>query len=111
MAGLRLPEPGSGGAAAEAQLGDLAEHSARFDFATLRRRSAWSTTSHANWKFIAENYSECYHCPGVHPQLNKLTPYDLGGDYDPNGAWQGGWMELVGDAETMSLDGGRIGLP
>ena len=28
----------------------------------------------ANWKFIAENYSECYHCPGVHPQLNKLTP-------------------------------------
>ena len=40
----------------------------------------------ANWKFIAENYSECYHCPGVHPQLNKLTPYDLGGDYDPHGA-------------------------
>ena len=37
----------------------------------------------ANWKFIAENYSECYHCPGIHPQLNKLTPYDLGGDFAP----------------------------
>ena len=49
----------------------------------------------ANWKFIAENYSECYHCPGIHPQLNKLTPYDLGGDFAPDGPWQGGWMELV----------------
>ena len=23
-----------------------------------------------------ENYSECYHCPGVHPQLQKVSPYD-----------------------------------
>src|SRR6266699_1286862 len=30
----------------------------------------------ANWKLIFENYSECYHCPGVHPALSKLTPYD-----------------------------------
>ena len=43
----------------------------------------------------------------MHPQLNQLTPYDLGGDYDPNGAWQGGWMELVEGAETMALDGGH----
>ena len=61
----------------------------------------------ANWKFIAENYSECYHCPGIHPQLNKLTPYDLGGDFAPDGPWQGGWMELVDSAETMAMDGGH----
>ena len=76
-------------------------------FAQLRRRSAIEYEVGANWKFIAENYSECYHCPGVHPQLNKLTPYDLGGDFEPHGAWQGGWMELVGEAETMALDGGH----
>ena len=91
----------------EAQLGDLAEHFARFDFSTLRSAKQITYDVAANWKFIAENYSECYHCPGVHPQLNKLTPYDLGGDYDPNGAWQGGWMELVDGAETMALDGGH----
>jgi Rieske 2Fe-2S family protein len=91
----------------EAQLGDLAEHFARFDFTTLRSARSITYEVAANWKFIAENYSECYHCPGVHPQLNKLTPYDLGGDYDPGGAWQGGWMELVGGAETMALDGGH----
>jgi Rieske 2Fe-2S family protein len=85
------------------QLGDLVEHWSRFDFATLRRARRIEYDVKANWKFIAENYSECYHCPGVHPQLNKLTPYDLGGDFDPNGAWQGGWMELADGAETMSL--------
>src|SRR5207249_169941 len=26
----------------------------------------------ANWKLMFENYSECYHCPGVHPQLQKF---------------------------------------
>jgi glycine betaine catabolism A len=86
-----------------AQLGDLVEHWSRFDFTTLRRAKRIEYDVPANWKFIAENYSECYHCPGVHPQLNKLTPYDLGGDFDPDGAWQGGWMELVESAETMSL--------
>ena len=30
----------------------------------------------ANWKLMFENYSECYHCPGVHPQLQKVSPYD-----------------------------------
>src|SRR6185436_6480142 len=25
----------------------------------------------ANWKLIFENYSECYHCPLVHPALSK----------------------------------------
>ena len=91
----------------ETQLGDLVDNLARFDFTTLRSAKQIVYEVGANWKLIAENYSECYHCPGVHPQLNKLTPYDLGGDFDPNGAWQGGWMELVEGAETMALDGGH----
>ncbi|MES1239361.1 MAG: SRPBCC family protein, partial [Chloroflexota bacterium] len=93
----------------EAQLGDLVDHLARFDFSTLRSAKRIDYDVAANWKFIAENYSECYHCPGVHPQLNKLTPYDLGGDFDPDGAWQGGWMELVEHADTMSLGDDGIG--
>jgi Rieske 2Fe-2S family protein len=93
------------------QLGDLVEHWDRFDFASLRRARRIEYDVAANWKFIAENYSECYHCPGVHPQLNKLTPYDLGGDFDPDGAWQGGWMELADGAETMSLATAENGGP
>jgi len=29
----------------------------------------------ANWKVIAENYNECYHCAGVHPELTRLVPF------------------------------------
>ena len=88
-------------------LGDLAPHLHRFDFGRLRAAHTEVYEVDSNWKFIAENYSECYHCPGIHPQLNKLTPYDLGGDFAPDGPWQGGWMELVDNAETMALDGGH----
>ena len=28
----------------------------------------------ANWKVIAENYNECYHCGPVHPELCDLVP-------------------------------------
>ncbi len=28
----------------------------------------------ANWKVICENYNECYHCSGVHPELCKIVP-------------------------------------
>jgi Rieske 2Fe-2S family protein len=90
-------------------LGDLGPHLGRFDFGRLRVAHEVAYDVDANWKFVAENYSECYHCPGLHPQLNKLTPYDLGGDYAPNGPWQGGWMELVDSAETMAVDGGHRG--
>ena len=27
-----------------------------------------------NWKVFWENFSECLHCPGVHPELSKLVP-------------------------------------
>jgi Rieske 2Fe-2S family protein len=28
----------------------------------------------ANWKLIAENYNECYHCGPVHPELCEIVP-------------------------------------
>ena len=90
-------------------LDDVVDHFDRFDFAGLARANRIVYDVAANWKFIAENYSECYHCPGLHPQLNRLTPYDLGGDFDTRGPWQGGYMELVGGAETMAVDGGHRG--
>jgi Rieske 2Fe-2S family protein len=101
-----------GAAELETWLGDLPAHLSRFAFAALRVAHTVTYEVDANWKFVAENFSECYHCPGIHPQLNKLTPYDLGGDYAPDGPWQGGWMELVDSAETMALEGGhRAGRP
>jgi len=95
-------------------MGDWHDHHARQfrrDFSTLRRAARLEYDVAANWKIVAENYSECYHCPGIHPLLNRLTPYDLGEDFEPTGPWKGGWMPLAAGCETMSMDGLRHGRP
>ena len=92
-------------------LGDLPGHFERYDLAGLRRAERIEYDVAANWKAIAENYEECYHCPGVHPQLNRITPYNLGEWLPGDGPWMGSWMPVVGEFETLSLDGGRHGRP
>jgi Rieske 2Fe-2S family protein len=92
-------------------LADLPATVAGYPIGTLRRARRIEYSVAANWKVIGENYSECYHCPGVHPQLNRLSPYDRGRNFESEGPWAGGWMELVDDAETMSTNGQRHGRP
>jgi Rieske 2Fe-2S family protein len=66
----------------------------------------------ANWKVIAENYHECYHCPLIHPELCEVSPPTSGDNYhDLEGNWVGGSMELREHAETMSLGGRSGGVP
>ena len=60
----------------------------------------------ANWKAIAENYNECLHCPGVHPELNALSSYDSGESFEGEGLWCGGSLFLNEGAETMAREGG-----
>jgi len=59
----------------------------------------------ANWKVIAENYHECYHCPLIHPELCQLSPPDSGDNYDLPGDWVGGSMILRDGMATMSMTG------
>ncbi len=57
----------------------------------------------ANWKLMFENYSECYHCPGVHPQLQKISPYDSAENDLREGPFLGGFMKInPGKSLTMS---------
>ncbi len=76
-----------------------------FHSASLRRAKRMEYDVRANWKALMENYAECYHCPGVHPLLNHMTPYNLGGYLPGAGEWAGSWMELTGEFETLSIDG------
>ena len=34
----------------------------------------WESELACNWKAFWENYSECLHCPGIHPELCDLVP-------------------------------------
>ena len=61
----------------------------------------------ANWKGIAENYNECLHCPGVHPELNALSDYMSGEGLYGAGAWCGGSMAL----QRGRRDDGQGGRP
>ena len=89
-----------------AYLNDLPAAVAQYPIGRLERARRIEYEVGANWKVIGENYSECLHCPGVHPQLNQLSPYDRGWNLESRGPWAGGWMELIDSAETMSNGGG-----
>jgi Rieske 2Fe-2S family protein len=76
----------------------------RYRLAELRRARAIEYTVAANWKVVAENYSECYHCPLVHPQLHRIS--DITSGYARFGvAFNGGPMQLRAGFTTMSMSG------
>ncbi|MFL6515593.1 MAG: aromatic ring-hydroxylating oxygenase subunit alpha [Chthoniobacterales bacterium] len=64
----------------------------------------------ANWKLIFENYSECYHCPGVHPTLSKLTPYDSAENDLAEGPFLGGFMPIKKGA-SLTISGDACAMP
>jgi Rieske 2Fe-2S family protein len=56
------------------ELGDIPARVVRYPLAELGvgRREVYEVA--ANWKVLAENYNECYHCGPVHPELCDLVP-------------------------------------
>jgi glycine betaine catabolism A len=64
----------------------------------------------ANWKLMFENYSECYHCPGVHPMLAKVSPYDSAENDLSEGPFLGGFMKIKKGA-GLTMSGKACALP
>ena len=58
----------------QSQLSAAAARLARYPLADLRRGGRRLYSVRANWKVLAENYNECYHCGPVHPELCELVP-------------------------------------
>jgi Rieske 2Fe-2S family protein len=81
----------------------LAGKFAHWNLPQLRSARRIEYDVRANWKLIFENYSECYHCPLVHPALAKLTPYDAAENDLCEGPFLGGFMPITrGHSLTMS---------
>jgi Rieske 2Fe-2S family protein len=83
----------------------------RFNLPALRTGRTIEYDIRANWKLIVQNYSECYHCPLVHPTLTKRTPPTLGENDLTEGPFLGGSMILADDARSMTMSGRVCGLP
>ncbi len=58
-----------------------------------------------HWLVTVENYSECYHCAVVHPQLHRITHYQSGGEQEEGTCFVGGPMKLNDGFNTMSMSG------
>ena len=59
----------------------------------------------ANWKLLVENYSECYHCPLIHPALVQLSPAQSGRNDLAEGPFLGGYMILNHPGGSMTISG------
>jgi Rieske 2Fe-2S family protein len=57
-----------------AQLAGIPERLQRYPLSHLRIGATIRYDVAANWKILCENYNECYHCGGVHPELCALVP-------------------------------------
>ncbi len=68
------PERMAKGCTLHDQLGEVPGRIARYPLADLRTAQRIVYDVRANWKVIVENYNECYHCAGVHPELCRIVP-------------------------------------
>ena len=64
---------------------------------------------HANWKLVFQNYSECLHCPTIHPKLATVLPYQSGANDLTEGPFLGGYMEIKAPNESATMSGRAAG--
>lgn len=95
------------------QLGEEAGYVANWPLESLRVVHRETQSVACNWKIFWENYSECYHCPRVHPELCKVMPIyrhavvdeaDLP-DWEPDTAGDRGSAQIGEGMRTWTLDG------
>ena len=66
--------PGAIKADLSATLSEVSKRLQRYPLEELRVGERLVYDVRANWKVIAENYNECYHCGPVHPELCQIVP-------------------------------------
>jgi glycine betaine catabolism A len=94
----------------DAWFAPLAGKFAPFNLRNLRPGKRVEYDVRANWKLIFENYSECYHCPGVHPMLSKVSPYDSAENDLTEGPFLGGFMSISNGA-SLTMSGNACARP
>jgi Rieske 2Fe-2S family protein len=88
----------------------LSDKFSHWNMSTLRPAKRIEYDVRANWKLMFENYSECYHCLGVHPQLQKVSPYDSAENDLTEGPFLGGFMSVT-KGDSLTISGRTCALP
>lgn len=85
------PEPGDelSRDLGESDIGPAPRRLGNYPLERLKTAQTITYEVDANWKVVAENYNECYHCGGVHPELCEVVPqFRLKGGLDLD--WENG---------------------
>ena len=88
----------------------LGEKFSPWNMAALRSAKRIEYDVRANWKLMFQNYSECYHCLGVHPELSRISPYDSAENDLTEGPFLGGFMRINKD-KSLTMSGNACALP
>jgi Rieske 2Fe-2S family protein len=83
----------------------------RFNLPSLRAFRRIDYDLACNWKLVVQNYSECYHCPLVHPALVRVSPPTSGENDLYRGPFLGGYMDIVDECDSLTMSGRACGLP
>jgi Rieske 2Fe-2S family protein len=83
----------------------------RFNIGALQTGHRVRYEVEANWKLVFQNYSECLHCPVIHPELAAVLPYQSGANDLVEGPVLGGYMEITPPNESATLSGRACGRP
>lgn len=94
-------------------LGEEARLLQRWPLAEMKSVQQDRLTLACNWKVFWENYSECYHCPRVHPELCRLVPlyeqavlsYADTPDWQPERPDDDGRPRVAPGLRTWTMDG------
>ena len=111
VAGLILIDLSGEAEEIDEHVGELRAHLDHYRVDSLDLGARREYAVDANWKGIAENYNECLHCPGVHPELNAISDYMSGEEVEGDGAWCGGSMTLREGSSTRGTEGGHSRRP
>lgn len=87
----------------------MTDRLSRFGLANLEVRHTVRYEVEANWKLVFQNYSECLHCPMIHPELSLKLPYQSGANDLIEGPFLGGYMEIGAPHESATISGRACG--
>lgn len=72
---------------------------------TLSEYKRISYSVKANWKHVIQNFNECDHCSGVHPELTAICDIRSGSNDFTDGPVLGGFLNLKEGVESLTTSG------
>jgi Rieske 2Fe-2S family protein len=87
------------------RLGEGAHRIERYGIGALAVAARIEYDVAANWKLIAENFQECYHCGTIHPELVEQIPSFLDFELLSRGGYQHDGYRFADDRDGFSISG------